>query len=465
MGYLMPSEERFALIRESMELATQLDQRLTSIKVGPSYAVSLLERGFRAEADAALTTVMELTAALDYPQSRWRLPMLRAGFALFDGRLDDAERLADEALALAGAARTPTAQTEWAAQRVALAIASSEPASIARHAARLLPILERSPWLRPYRAWVLGALGRRDDAIISLRAAVVMPIGFPTLLITADACTLLQDCESAARLDELLEHRSCGNNFFWGAAAGSAQGPTARVRGDLARLLGRRAEARRHHQAAIELCSRVGAKAFLDLSSSALARLNAEEHMEASSASELVTRTAHVQARPFSLRREGDVWAIEGARGAAFRLKHSKGLAYLNELLAHPNKEVHVLSLIGIEHRAGDAGPVLDVRAKAEYQLRLEGLADQIAEAEAFGDLERANRAREEVDAIASQLAGAVGLGGRDRRAASDVERARINVQRRLKDAIESIAQCDAELGRWLAATVKTGTYCSFTAV
>lgn len=187
--------------------------------------------------------------------------------------------------------------------------------------------------------------------------------------------------------------------------------------------------------------------------------------MEASSASELVTRTAHVQARPFSLRREGDVWAIEGARGAAFRLKHSKGLAYLNELLAHPNKEVHVLSLIGIEHRAGDAGPVLDVRAKAEYQLRLEGLADQIAEAEAFGDLERANRAREEVDAIASQLAGAVGLGGRDRRAASDVERARINVQRRLKDAIESIAQCDAELGRWLAATVKTGTYCSFTAV
>lgn len=47
--------------------------------------------------------------------------------------------------------------------------------------------------------------------------------------------------------------------------------------------------------------------------------------------------------------------------------------------------------------------------------------------------------------------------------AASSVERARINVQRRVKDAIASIADCDPELGRYLTATMKTGTYCSFT--
>ncbi|HEY6559194.1 MAG TPA: hypothetical protein VI072_18045 [Polyangiaceae bacterium] len=49
---------------------------------------------------------------------------------------------------------------------------------------------------------------------------------------------------------------------------------------------------------------------------------------------------------------------------------------------------------------------------------------------------------------------GAVGLGGRDRRAASDVERARINVQRRLQDAIERIAQADPALGRYLSRAV-----------
>ena len=108
-------------------------------------------------------------------------------------------------------------------------------------------------------------------------------------------------------------------------------------------------------------------------------------------------------------------------------------------------------------------GPVLDAQAKAAYKKRLEALEDEISEADGFGDEGRANRAREEIEVLATQLAGAVGLGGRDRRAASDAERARINVQRRLKDAIESIGHCDADLGRYLAAAVKTGTYCSFT--
>ncbi len=63
---------------------------------------------------------------------------------------------------------------------------------------------------------------------------------------------------------------------------------------------------------------------------------------------------------------------------------------------------------------------------------------------------------------LAEQLASAVGLGGRDRKAASNVERARVNVQRRLKDAIRRIAEHDAALGRYLDATVRTGTYCVY---
>ena len=342
VGYAIPSDERFGLTCETMRLAQQLDHRLTLIKVGPSFAVSLLERGFRAEADAALANVIELTAALDYPQSRWRLPMLQAGFALFAGRLDDAERLADQALALAERAGVQAAHIEWALGRVALTIARAEPARIAPHAARLLPIFERSPWMGGPRAWVLGALGKRDEAIAILRAALPMNHGFPTLLVLADACSLLEDRESAARIVESLERWAYGNDFFWGAAAGSAVGPTARLRGDLARLLGQRAEARRHYEAAIELCRRVGAKPLLALSLAALERLNAEDGV-AATAPVQVTRAAAVS-RSLSLRHEGDVWAVEGAPGAVFRLKHSKGLAYLSELLAQPGKELHVLS-------------------------------------------------------------------------------------------------------------------------
>jgi non-specific serine/threonine protein kinase len=86
-------------------------------------------------------------------------------------------------------------------------------------------------------------------------------------------------------------------------------------------------------------------------------------------------------------------------------------------------------------------------------------------DAERFGDVGRVRRAQEEREALAEQLASAVGLGGRDRRAASDVERARINVQRRLKDALDRIASEDPGLGRYLAASIQTGTYCSYTPV
>jgi hypothetical protein len=47
----------------------------------------------------------------------------------------------------------------------------------------------------------------------------------------------------------------------------------------------------------------------------------------------------------------------------------------------------------------------------------------------------------------------------------SRVERARVNVQRRLKDVIRRVEEQDPALGRYLAAAVKTGTWCSFAPV
>jgi non-specific serine/threonine protein kinase len=56
-----------------------------------------------------------------------------------------------------------------------------------------------------------------------------------------------------------------------------------------------------------------------------------------------------------------------------------------------------------------------------------------------------------------------VGLGGRDRRAASHAERARLNVTRAIRAAIASLARANPALGRHLAATIRTGRYCSYT--
>ncbi len=66
------------------------------------------------------------------------------------------------------------------------------------------------------------------------------------------------------------------------------------------------------------------------------------------------------------------------------------------------------------------------------------------------------------MEAIAAELGRSTGKGGRARRADSAVDRARSAVQRRVKDALDRIAEADAELGAWLRRSVHTGNYCSY---
>lgn len=167
-------------------------------------------------------------------------------------------------------------------------------------------------------------------------------------------------------------------------------------------------------------------------------------------------------------RPEGEFWTI-AFEGEAFRLRETKGLSYIAALLREPGRELHALDLLAAQPTedeprppGSDAGPILDTQAKAQYRARLEELADELREAEQWNDRERVTRATEEREAIAQELAAAVGLGGRDRKAASDAERARVNVTRSIKAALERIAEHSPTLGRHLEVTLRTGQYCSY---
>jgi hypothetical protein len=61
------------------------------------------------------------------------------------------------------------------------------------------------------------------------------------------------------------------------------------------------------------------------------------------------------------------------------------------------------------------------------------------------------------------ELARAVGLGGRDRKAASHAERARLNATRAIRAAMTNLAREHPALGQHLTATIRTGRYCSYT--
>jgi hypothetical protein len=111
----------------------------------------------------------------------------------------------------------------------------------------------------------------------------------------------------------------------------------------------------------------------------------------------------------------------------------------------------------------GDAGALLDASAKAAYKARLEELRAELEEAEGCNDAALAAKARQEMEFLVGELARAVGLGGRDRRAASHAERARLNATRAIRAAMANLARDNPALGRHLAATVRTGRYCAYT--
>ncbi|HET9929332.1 MAG TPA: AAA family ATPase, partial [Polyangiaceae bacterium] len=234
---LIHDDEVFALTEELVDLARSLEQRDVLMIVGPKHAVALLERGRRAEARAALAELVETAAEVRYPLLAWRVPMLRAAFAMFDGRLDEARELGEEALALAQKAGTQQANVVWAQQRIAIAIARREPASIAPDADRVLSMLRTNPLLSPIRAWVLAACGSPREALQELESLSERDQAFG-LVFAAETCLLLESCPRdgeampdslaalAARVRPLLSERWHGTRFFFGAlAAGFVVGP------------------------------------------------------------------------------------------------------------------------------------------------------------------------------------------------------------------------------------------------
>jgi hypothetical protein len=110
----------------------------------------------------------------------------------------------------------------------------------------------------------------------------------------------------------------------------------------------------------------------------------------------------------------------------------------------------------------GDAGEMLDVRAKDAYRRRLAEIEDDIEQARALEDTEREAQADAERDFLVRELSRAVGLHGRDRRAASTSERARASVTRAVRQGMARVGEHHPELGEHLDRTIRTGTYCAY---
>jgi tetratricopeptide (TPR) repeat protein len=284
----------------------------------------------------------------------------------------------------------------------------------------------------------------------------------------------------------------------WGPFALTCWPAIAHYLGELALALGRPEAARAHAELALRVCDRMNARGHRAwvklglgraLGSHASARSHLEEALElaceldmpelraqaerslqdrpAARSSKSSRAPAQVQAPEFRIVESGDVFAIEHA-GQTFRLKPMRGLKMLARLCERPGQEIHALDLVAEDGGAsgaadhGDAGDVIDLRARDAYKARIAALREEIDDPETQPDPGRAQRAREELEALTQQLAAAFGLGGRPRRSSSAAERARISAQRRLREAIRKIAEQDPALGRHLDWTIRTGLFCAY---
>jgi tetratricopeptide (TPR) repeat protein len=335
---------------------------------------------------------------------------------------------------------------------------------------------------QPGLALVRLARGESAAAAAAIRDALERPSRVPSKELPPDS-----ELQRAPLLDAQVEIEiACGDLGRARVAAEELERVAARfqskalvagatlARGRVRLAEGNAAEAERCCSDAARLWNEIGAPYEAALARMVLAEAlragGSEDHavLELRAARTILERievAARATTETNVFRREGDYWSVV-FEGRTVRVRDLKGMRYLAQLLAKPGREFHVLDLVAAETgqqvALGDAGEMLDERAKTAYRRRLAEIEEDIDQARALEDDVREAQADAERDFLVRELSRAVGLGGRDRRAASASERARSGVTRAIRQGIVRIGEHHPQLGEHLDGAVRTGTYCAY---
>jgi tetratricopeptide (TPR) repeat protein len=499
--------ERHAWDDELLSLSTEAGDTIAALRAHMRLFFDYLELGRVQEADAHMAEHERIADGLGLPTYRWLTLMMRSLRAIWDGRFEDGTGLREQARRVAQRVLSPEMEMTFCLQSWGPALARGEPLP---NVQRVQVLGSRFPGSQ-LMGLVIGMLehARQGDTDSARELLTQIPedsaflscLG-PHLRFVAETTVRLGERRRAAVLFRTLGPFS-NRMWSWGRVGMLVEGPVSWLCGMLAGVLEQWDDADRLFEDALARTARSGMRPYEAIACLEYARVltrRGAPHLErrdallgrgAAIAAELAMtstlrsleeltgtrRSAQpagappaqasapdaATARPsFTIEQEGETWAVSSG-GRVFRLKDSRGMRMLHQLIQHPAQEFHVLTLMGSETPdAGDAGEVIDRQAANAYRERLEDLKDQLEEAESFGDTARAARVRGELERIADELSAGVGLGGRSRRAGAAAERARINVQRRLREAIRRIGEQDAKLGRHLDRAVRTGTFCAY---
>jgi predicted ATPase/tetratricopeptide (TPR) repeat protein len=394
-------DERVAVASELISLGEKTANRIVEMIARDWRAIAFFERGDIISMDADLGEWLAISSSLHRPRSRWTAAYVRAGRALFDGRFEEAERYAHEALQAGQETEPlPTARHVFLLQ---MNLLRSEQG-------RLLEVIDSSralaqerpglPLIESELAWVCAELDLAAEARIAFERVAAK--GFVDLskdvgwLLTVgllcEVCAYVNDAERAALLYDVfgpyathnvtdLDVLSLGSAsrhlgllamtmerwrdaeahfeeaFRLNLKMGSRPW-AAHTQYDYAEMLVRRsapgdaARALKLLEQALETARAVGMKRLAEKASelrSLAKKLMADESKPSTEPPSEEQRTDNEA--PASLRadntfrREGEYWTL-AYQGHMSRVKHVQGLSYIAFLLWHPDQEFSAIDLV-----------------------------------------------------------------------------------------------------------------------
>jgi hypothetical protein len=380
--------------------------------------------------------------------------------ALMDGDRQRAEDQCDAAEALGRSAGSTNADVLAFSLRFAIARASGSTAALSPDVERILGDYEGYPAADGMRTVHLLLTGRDDQARHVLQRR--MTAGIDSIPRDSEWLEALWNLgEVAAAVAELEAVEAIHDQLVPYADLWAVDGVGAACYGVVSHQLGRLSLALDRHD---------DARRWLDAASHAHESVGAE-HLAASTEALRLSLTSRPPRRRTSttatineLARDGPVWHLRW-QGTAATVRHSKGVLDIARLLERPGQEIHAVDLMdatGSAPNTGDAGPMLDDKARRAYKQRLGDLEDDLNEATSMADDGRVARLEHERDLLVTEITRAYGLGGRPRTVGDPAERARKAVGMRIATAIRAIAATDPELARHLDRSIVTGRYCSY---
>jgi class 3 adenylate cyclase len=262
-------EERLEMADELIELAKRTDDPELAVRSHAYRLTSLLALGDVPGVDRELEIYAKLATELRQPQHLWHIPLLRAMRATMDGRLDEAERLAGEALAGGRRAEEPLSEQFYAIQ---MAVLHTHHGTVEELIPTLREMSRRYPAIRAWRLALVSFLceaGRLDEgreeferlAAEDFRDLPLDAQWIAGVALVARACWRLGDARRAELLYELAAPYD-GTAVVAGRAA-ACSGPVALYLGLLALTMDRVADAVRHFEGAVDLATRMGDRPFL----------------------------------------------------------------------------------------------------------------------------------------------------------------------------------------------------------